>query len=95
MLKTSPAQVKELGERIVSFLDSYGPADGDAVLFVDDEGRFGFDAGPDCPAGCRTVMNRAGVDRLMVLHGYLPQDLGRADTRAAFAELIGENAWLS
>ncbi|MGY0236560.1 hypothetical protein [Longispora urticae] len=95
MFKASPAQSKELGNRIIGFLDSYGPTDVDAVLFVDEDGRSGYAPGPDAPPGCRTLMNRAGVDRLMVLHGYLPVDLEQPDMLAAFTELICENAWLS
>ncbi|MGY0232590.1 hypothetical protein [Longispora urticae] len=95
MLKVTPAQRKELGDKIVSFISSYGPGSIDAALFVDDEGSFGFSAGPEVPAGCRLIMNRAGIDRLMVMHVYTLPDLNRPDGRDAFAELVSENAWLT
>ncbi|WP_412543561.1 hypothetical protein R8Z50_14080 [Longispora sp. K20-0274] len=95
MLKAQPRQIKDLAEKISSFTDAFGPGALDAILFVDDEGNIGFSAGPDAPAGCRVIMNRAGIDRLMVLHAYTTLDLERPDTKEAFAELVFENAWLS
>ncbi|GIG62041.1 hypothetical protein Lfu02_64130 [Longispora fulva] len=93
MLNAEPHQVKELAGKISDFTDHYAPGELEAVLFLDPVGRVGFGPGPDAPAGCQVIMNRAGVDRLMVLHGYTPLDLLRDPGRDAFAELVFENSW--
>ncbi|MEV6523532.1 hypothetical protein AB0M43_16400 [Longispora sp. NPDC051575] len=95
MFKASPAQISELGQRIVSFVDSYRPDEVDALIFVDEEGRFGFSKGPDAPVGCRAIMNRAGIDRLMVLHTYVTGDFADPGVRESFAALVCDDAWLS
>ncbi|GIG57068.1 hypothetical protein Lfu02_14400 [Longispora fulva] len=94
MFKATPEQLKALGEKITGFLYSYGPNEVDAVLFMDADGKFGHCEGPEAAAGCEWLVNRAGVDRLMVLHSYTLLDLSRADGLDAFAELVAESVWL-
>ncbi|GIG63700.1 hypothetical protein Lfu02_80720 [Longispora fulva] len=94
-IKPARRQVQELGEKLPAFLDIYAPGELEAILFLDPSGKIGYAPGPDAPAGCITIMNRAGVDRLMVLHAYTPLDLARDPGREAFAELIFENSWSS
>ncbi|WP_412540171.1 hypothetical protein R8Z50_30800 [Longispora sp. K20-0274] len=94
MFNATPEQRKAIGETIAGFLNSYGPNEVDAVVFMDADGKFGYCDGPEAPAGTQWLVNRAGVDRLMVLHCYTPLDLSRADGLDAFAELVAESAWL-
>ncbi|MGY0234892.1 hypothetical protein [Longispora urticae] len=94
MLKTTPEQRNALGKKITGFLNSYGPTNVDAVLYVDVDGKFGYSDGPEAPAGCQLLINRAGVDRLMVLHCYTLLDLSRPEGLDAFVELVVESAWL-
>lgn len=88
MLRLTPVQIVDLGRELANFIHAYPPNEIDAVLFLDHHGVFGSSAGPDAPSECRIVINRAGVDCLMVLHTYTTLDLGETLGREAFAQLV-------
>ncbi|WP_018352108.1 hypothetical protein [Longispora albida] len=92
LLNSTPAQREELGAKIVSFMEFYAPDCDGPLIYRDRNGRYGFGPGPGAPGGCTVIVTRTGLERLMLHHGYLSDDLHDPGVLDAFAELVIDHA---